>query len=69
MGEVDLEIVGLAKKLGADLIVMGCRGPRGHKEGRRRERLRRGHPPRPRARSWWCLEREGTDPEASRPLA
>jgi nucleotide-binding universal stress UspA family protein len=26
MGEVDLEIVGLAKKLGADLIVMGCRG-------------------------------------------
>ena len=29
MGEVDLEIVGLAKKLGADLIVMGCRGHRG----------------------------------------
>jgi nucleotide-binding universal stress UspA family protein len=29
MGEVDLEIVGLAKKLGADLIVMGCRGRRG----------------------------------------
>ena len=28
MGEVDLEIVGLAKKLGADLIVMGCRGIR-----------------------------------------
>jgi nucleotide-binding universal stress UspA family protein len=28
-GEVDLEIVGLAKKLGADLIVMGCRGRRG----------------------------------------
>jgi nucleotide-binding universal stress UspA family protein len=26
MGEVDLEIVGSAKKLGADLIVMGCRG-------------------------------------------
>ena len=26
MGEVDLEIVGLAKELGADLIVMGCRG-------------------------------------------
>ena len=26
MGEVDLEIVGLAKKLGVDLIVMGCRG-------------------------------------------
>jgi nucleotide-binding universal stress UspA family protein len=26
MGEVDLEIVGLAKKLEADLIVMGCRG-------------------------------------------
>ena len=26
MGAVDLEIVGLAKKLGADLIVMGCRG-------------------------------------------
>lgn len=26
MGEVDLEIVGLAKKLGAALIVMGCRG-------------------------------------------
>jgi nucleotide-binding universal stress UspA family protein len=26
---VDLEIVGLAKKLGADLIVMGCRGHRG----------------------------------------
>ena len=25
-GEVDLEIVGLAKKLEADLIVMGCRG-------------------------------------------
>jgi nucleotide-binding universal stress UspA family protein len=23
---VDLEIVGLAKELGADLIVMGCRG-------------------------------------------
>ena len=30
MGEVvDLEIVGLAKELGADLIVMGCRGHRG----------------------------------------
>ena len=29
MGEVDLEIVGLARKLGADLIVMGCRGHRG----------------------------------------
>jgi nucleotide-binding universal stress UspA family protein len=29
MGEVDLETVGLAKKLGADLIVMGCRGRRG----------------------------------------
>ncbi len=29
MGEVDLEIVGLAKELGADLIVMGCRGRRG----------------------------------------
>ena len=29
IGEVDLEIVGLAKKLGADLIVMGCRGHRG----------------------------------------
>lgn len=26
MGEVDLEIVGLAKRLGADLIVVGCRG-------------------------------------------
>jgi universal stress protein A len=26
---VDLEIVGLAKKLEADLIVMGCRGRRG----------------------------------------
>jgi nucleotide-binding universal stress UspA family protein len=26
MGEVDLEIVACAKKLGADLIVMGCRG-------------------------------------------
>jgi nucleotide-binding universal stress UspA family protein len=29
MGEVDLEIVTLAKELGADLIVMGCRGHRG----------------------------------------
>ncbi len=30
MGEVvDLEILGLAKELGADLIVMGCRGHRG----------------------------------------
>jgi nucleotide-binding universal stress UspA family protein len=29
MGEVDLEIVGLAKELGAGLIVMGCRGHRG----------------------------------------
>src|SRR5215213_1922539 len=29
MGKVDLEIVGLAKELGADLIVMGCRGHRG----------------------------------------
>ena|SRR5688572_15556067 len=26
MGKVDLEIVALAKELGADLIVMGCRG-------------------------------------------
>jgi nucleotide-binding universal stress UspA family protein len=26
MGEVDLEIVGLARELEADLIVMGCRG-------------------------------------------
>ncbi len=29
MGEVDLEIVALAEELGADLIVMGCRGQRG----------------------------------------
>src|SRR5918993_2249254 len=29
MGEVDLEIVALAKELGADLILMGCRGRRG----------------------------------------
>jgi nucleotide-binding universal stress UspA family protein len=29
MGAVDLEIVGLAKELGADLIVMGSRGHRG----------------------------------------
>jgi nucleotide-binding universal stress UspA family protein len=29
MGAVDLEIVGLAKELGADLIIMGCRGHRG----------------------------------------
>ena len=29
MGEVDLEIVGLAKEIGADLIVMGCRGHQG----------------------------------------
>ena len=29
MGEVDLEIVGLAKELEAGLIVMGCRGRRG----------------------------------------
>jgi nucleotide-binding universal stress UspA family protein len=31
MGEVDLEIVALSKELGADLIVMGCRGHRGIK--------------------------------------
>ena len=29
MGAVDLEIVSLAKGLGADLIIMGCRGHRG----------------------------------------
>ena len=29
MGKVDLEIVALAEELGADLIVMGCRGHRG----------------------------------------
>jgi nucleotide-binding universal stress UspA family protein len=29
IGAVDLEIVALAKELGADLIVMGCRGHRG----------------------------------------
>jgi len=29
MGQVDLGIVGLARKLGADLIVMGSRGRRG----------------------------------------
>jgi nucleotide-binding universal stress UspA family protein len=29
MGKVDLEIVGLAKELGVDLIVMGCWGHRG----------------------------------------
>jgi nucleotide-binding universal stress UspA family protein len=29
MGEVDLEVVALAKELGADLIIMGCRGCRG----------------------------------------
>ena len=29
MGKVDLEIVDLAKELGVDLIVMGCRGHRG----------------------------------------
>ena len=28
MGEVDLEIVALAKEIGASLIVMGCRGHR-----------------------------------------
>ena len=28
MGKVDLEIVALAKEIGADLIVMGCRGHR-----------------------------------------
>jgi nucleotide-binding universal stress UspA family protein len=31
MGAVDLEIVGLAKELDADLIVMGCRGRHGIK--------------------------------------
>jgi nucleotide-binding universal stress UspA family protein len=29
MGAVDLEIIGLAKELGVDLIIMGCRGHRG----------------------------------------
>jgi nucleotide-binding universal stress UspA family protein len=29
MGAVDLEVVALAKELGADLIIMGCRGHRG----------------------------------------
>ena len=29
MGEVDLELVALAKEIGAGLIVMGCRGHRG----------------------------------------
>jgi nucleotide-binding universal stress UspA family protein len=29
IGAVDLEIMALAKELGADLIVMGCRGNRG----------------------------------------
>ena len=29
MGQVDLEIVALAKEIGAGLIVMGCRGQRG----------------------------------------
>src|SRR5918994_2099930 len=29
MGEVDLEVVALAKELGVGLIVMGCRGHRG----------------------------------------
>ena len=29
MGAVDLEVVALVKELGADLIVMGCRGNRG----------------------------------------
>jgi len=29
MGAVDLEVVALAKELGADLIVMGCRGHQG----------------------------------------
>jgi nucleotide-binding universal stress UspA family protein len=29
MGAVDLEVVGLAKELGADLIVIGCRGRHG----------------------------------------
>ena len=47
MGEVDLEIVGLAKKLEAGLIVMGCRGHGGYKEGHRGERLRCGYPARP----------------------
>jgi nucleotide-binding universal stress UspA family protein len=31
MRKVDLEIVGLAKELGTDLIVMGCRGHRGQR--------------------------------------
>jgi hypothetical protein len=52
MGEVDLEIVGLAKEIGADLIVMGCRGHRGIRraiEGSTSERLSATL----HAQSWW----------------
>jgi hypothetical protein len=68
MGEVDLEIVGLAKKLGADLIVMGCRGRGGIRRavgGSVSDAVIRT----PRARSWWCLRTSSTDPRARRPLA
>jgi nucleotide-binding universal stress UspA family protein len=46
MGAVDLEIVTLAKEIGAGLIVMGCRGHRGVREGHRGEHLRCGYPSR-----------------------
>jgi hypothetical protein len=66
MGEVDLEIVGLAKKLGADLIVMGCRGRGGIRRavgGSVSDAVIRT----PRARSWWCLRTSQHRPPSAPP--
>lgn len=68
MGQVDLEIVGLAKKLGADLIVMGCRGHRGIRRaigGSVSDAVIRRSVPSPGG----AFEQDSRDPRACRPLA
>ncbi len=66
MGEVDLEIVGLAKELEAGLIVMGCRGHRGIRraiEGSISDAVIRHAP----CRSWWYARTREPRPPSGLP--
>ena len=62
MGTVDLEIVGLAKEIGAGLIMMGCRGYWGIRRVIEGKYLRGGYPSRPLPGPGGALARERRDP-------